>query len=362
MMSTPCQTPIVTGNMFFFHAFDVGDEIDLEAVTRERLVTILPHALATYFKNYHIPLSVELPVGVQSRDYPCESAKLHNFGAITLRYRVPFTSTLEELRSTLIALDALYEDESVKAAGALFNRIRGHTKQPRFFQVRNSYTLIQVAQLPAGATDLSTLTRDYGHLFASLLRFETEKLSEHLKDEILASAFSYYQKDLIIIDTQAALICDDEYAEVLDIFEFANVQHLELQYFDRLLDKQLHIAYEQERKSPPMTAYLPFIGVLVSDPVGDLSKLKVDISVITDRLETSIKLAGEAYISQLYQMLSRKLDLDNWKGSIARKLDIIHDIGSIYQHKLEVIREDILTCSIIILIMLELIIGTLKLS
>jgi hypothetical protein len=216
--------------------------------------------------------------------------------------------------------------------------------------------LIQVAQLP-GESDLHAIKRDYGNLLASLLRFETETLSEHLKDEILADAFSYYHKDLIIVDTHATLLCDDEYDEVLDLFEFANVQHLELQFFDRVLDKQLNIAYEQDHKSPPITAYLPFVGALVSDPVGDLNKLKVDISVITDRLETSIKLAGEAYISQLYQILSHKLDLENWKESISRKLAIIHDIGSIYQHQLETIREDLLTCSIIVLILLELIMG-----
>jgi len=37
------MSPIINGNMFFFHAFDIGDEIDLEAVTREQLVNSLPH-------------------------------------------------------------------------------------------------------------------------------------------------------------------------------------------------------------------------------------------------------------------------------------------------------------------------------
>ena len=134
------------------------------------------------------------------------------------------------------------------------------------------------------------------------MRFETETLSEYQKNEILESAIGYYRGDLIIVDTEAAFIYDDEYEEVLDLFEFANMQQLELQYFDRVLDQQLNVVYEREIRKLPLLSYLPFIGALKSDPVGDLGKLKVDISVITERLENSIKLAGEAYYSELYSL------------------------------------------------------------
>jgi hypothetical protein len=348
-------SPLVSGNIFIFQAFDVGEEIDLKTIAQNRLVTPVQHALPKYFKNYHIPLSI-VPPTIQGNGYRCEHAKLHNFGAISLRYRIPFETTLEDLRTLLVTTDEQYAEHSLRDAETIFNRIQSSVKQPRFFQGRNDYVLIQMNELPGG-NDLGTVKQEYGHLLASLLRFETESLSEHVRDEILSDAFSYYHKDLIIIDTQAALLCDNEYDEVLDLFDFANVQHLELQFFDRILDTKLNLAYEQDRKSPPLRSYLPFIGMMVSDPVGELSRLKVDISVITDRLETSIKLAGEAYISQLYEVLSEKLDLANWKESIGRKLAIIHDIGSIYEHKLEVIREDLLTCSIIVLILLELIMG-----
>ena len=350
-------SPLVSGNIFIFQAFDVGEEMDLKGISQRRLVTPSPQALPKYFKNYHIPLSI-VPPRAQGNGYACEHAKLHNFGAISLRYRIPFSTTLEELRTLVVTTDEQYAEQSLRDGETIFNRIKSEIKQPRFSQGRNDYVLIQMEELPGGK-DLGTVKQEYGHLLASLLRFETESLSEHVRDEILTDAFSYYHKDLIIIDTQAALLCDNDYDEVLDLFDFANIQHLELQFFDRMLDKKLNLAYEQDRKSPPLRSYLPFVGMMVSDPVGELSRLKVDISVITDRLETSIKLAGEAYISQLYAVLSEKLDLANWKESISRKLAIIQDIGSIYEHKLEVIREDLLTCSIIVLILLELLMGLL---
>jgi hypothetical protein len=349
-------SPVISGNIFIFQAFDVGEEMDMRAIAQRRLIEPLQHTLPKYFKNYHIPLFIRPPQS--GTDRVCEYAALHSFGAISFRYRIPFSTTLEELRTLVITTDDLYARYSLRDAELLFNRLHSEIKQPRFFQGHNEYVLIQMSELPGGL-DLEALKQHYGHEIASLIRFETENLSEHVRDEILSGAFSYYHKDLIVIDTQAAILCDDEYDEVIDLFDFANVQHLELQVFDRLLDTKLNAAYEHDRKSPPLQAYLPFIGVMVSDPVGELSRLKVDISVITDRLETSVKLAGEAYISQLYHVLSEKLDLNNWKESISRKLAIIHDIGSIYEHKLEVIREDLLTCSIIILIILELIMGVL---
>ena len=133
-----------------------------------------------------------------------------------------------------------------------------------------------------------------------------KSLSEYQKNDILATAIGYYRGDLIIIDAYAAFVYDDEYEEFLDIFEFANIQHLEMQYFDKLLDQKLHQAYQSPIKKLTFKSYLPFIGVLKNDPVSELGNLKVDISVITERLESSIKLAGEPYFYELYSLLSDK--------------------------------------------------------
>ncbi|HVX00587.1 MAG TPA: hypothetical protein VHA52_09170, partial [Candidatus Babeliaceae bacterium] len=148
--------------------------------------------------------------------------------------------------------------------------------------------------------------------------------------------------------------------EILSIFEFANIQQLELQYFDRVLDQQLNTIYEREVKSVPLKAYLPFIGSALNDPVSELGKLRVDISVITERLESSIKLVGEPYYSEVYSLLTQKLDLQNWKESIQNKLAIIHDISTVYQSKIDARRDDLLSILVILLIFLELLLAIFK--
>ncbi len=346
---------IFNGNIYIFHGFDVGEDINLEKVKDEHMLVRRPLTYSKYFKNYHTPLAVELPHPHNTSHN--ENAKLHNFGVITLRYKIPFSTTLEELRAEINSIEDEYHDQSVSDAGAIFKCIKSAIKHPRFFHLRKSYVVIQINTDPT--MDVLQLKNDYASTIASLLRFETETLSEYQKNEMLESAIGYYRGDLIIVDTDATFLYEDDYEDLLDLFEFANMQQLELQYFDRVLDQQLNTVYEREVKALPLKAYLPFWGTLMNDPVAELGKLRVDISVITERLENSIKLVGEPYYSELYALLIEKLDLKGWKESIQNKLAIIHDIGTVYQSKVDIIRQDLFSVLIIILIFMEFIVGIL---
>lgn len=345
-----------SGNIYIFHAFDVGDDISLEGIKNSGTIITRPLVLPKYFKNYHIPLAVELPHPHNSS--ACTGAKIHNFGAISLTYKIPFKDSLENVREELENLDNQFQEQSVMDVGSIFKKIKPYVKKPKFFQTRSSYLLIQL-DTKESTTDAVQLKEKYGGIIASMLRFETKTLSEAQKNEILEAAIGYFRGDLIVIDTEAAFVYDTEYEEILDLFEFSNIQHLELRYFDRVLDQQLNFIYEEKAKKLPLKAYLPSIGTLSRSPVDELGKLRVDISVITERLEGGIKLAGEAYFSELYSLLVDKLGLEDWKESIAKKLSIIKDIRSVFQQKIDAAREDLLSVLIIILIFIELVIGLL---
>jgi len=345
-----------SGNIYLFHAFDVGDDINFEKVQQIRSLTQVPLTLPKYFKNYHTPLAVELPRPHESAR--CISAKINSFGAISLTYQLPFDGTLERVLKDFNRINNQFLEQSVIDAKSIFKKIEHCITQPHFFQMNTTYAVVQVN--PDQAISITDLKNQYGGVITSMLRFETQSLSEYQKNEILASAIGYFRGDLIIVDTDATFLYDAEYAEILDLFEFANIQQLELRYFDRLLDQQLHKIYEGEGRNLPIQSYLPFSVSVSSDPIARLGKLKVDISVITERLESSIKFAGEPYFSELYDLLVQQLDLSNWKHSIDRKLTIIHDIQSVYQNKIDVTRGDILSILVIVLIFIELLIGLLN--
>lgn len=347
---------LFSGNIFIFHAFDVGDDISLEKLRATATVTLRPLALPKYFKNYHIPLSIELPEPHESTQ--CIGVKIHSFGAISLTYKIPFKSTLYEVRKELESLVNQFQEQSVEDLGLLYRRIKRFINKPKFFHTRSSYVVIQVDPQP-DKIDIAILKKEYGGIIASALRFETETLSEYQKNEMLDDAIGYFRGDLIVIDPAAAFVYDPMYEEILDFFEFVNIQQLELHYFDRTLDQQLNIIYEEKARKVPIKSYLPFIGSLSRGPIDDLGKLKVDISVITERLEGSIKLVGEPYFSELYELLVEKLGINEWKRTVDKKLDIIKEVRLVLQNKIDSIREDMLTMLIIILIFIELLVGVL---
>ena len=351
------QSHLFSGNIFIFQAFDIGEDINLEKVRQSGTVLIRPLTLSKYFKNYHTPLPIDLPHPHESSKFI--SSNLHSFGVISLAYKVPFHDTLENLRKKLVSIDSEFQEQGVVDASSIFKMIKKYVKHERFFHLRTSYVVIQVDPRPDKISVVGFKDR-YGSVIASLLRFETESLSEYQKGEILDSAMGYYREDLFIIDTQAAFVYDDEYEDILDLFEFANIQQLELQYFDRMLDQQLNVVYQREVRTLPLKAYIPLIGSLPRDLIGSLGILKVEISVIIERLESSIKIAGEEFISELYAVLVDKLDLKNWKESINTKLEIIRDMNTFHQNKVDSIREDFLSILIIVLIFIELVVGILS--
>jgi len=348
---------IFSGNILILWAYDVGEDINLQKVEESRDIIKTPLQLPKHFKQYNVPLAVELP-RPRAHSY-CIGSKIYNFGAISLTYKIPFTDTLENLRVNCNELANKYQEQSVIDAQSIYKKIEPFIIQPKFFQTNASYVIIQVDPQPT-ALDLTQLQKTYGSTIASTLRFETEILSEFQKNEILDSAIGYFRGSLIVIDVDAAFVYEEEYHDIIDLFEFANIQQLELRFFDRLLDQQINTIYERKETTLSWGAYLPFFGTFFSDPVGQLSKLKADISVITERLESSIKIAGEPYYSEIHNVLVDKLDIKNWHDGIDRKLKIVEDVQTVFQQKIDANREDLFSILIIILIFVELIFGILS--
>lgn len=351
-METEIKQTTFSGNVFIFYAFDVGDDIDFEGLEKQQPLIIRPYSPPKYFKNYQTLLNVELPHphGTSS----CFSSKLLRFGVFSLIYKIPFSETLDDLQQVIIDIDQKYQEQSVIDAFSLYKKIKPCIVKPHFFQLRSSYTVIQTN--PLQGQDAKSFKDQYGNNIASLLRFETKNLSPAQRNEILESASGYYRGDLVVIDTEAAFISDPEYDELIEIFEFANIQQLELQYYDQVLSKKLNAIYESRLPNIPWSNYLPFVNTHHNATL-ELGRLRADISVVTEQLQSSIKLTGDPYLFGIYQMLFDNLDLKGWHESIDKKLDIIKDVREIYENQVTSIRGDMLSILVIILILIEVILG-----
>lgn len=349
------STQEFSGNLYIFHAFDVGEDIHLTALERAHVIDDLPLQLPKYLKYSQMPLAVELPHPHETSAWV--SSKIYNFGVISTTYKVPFSCTLSELQKTIQNIQSKFIEQSVSDTHTIFKRIKDFVVQPKFFHLRTSYTLIQVDTNDQLRSDTLAIKKQFSDEICSLLRFEDESLSEYQKEDILETAIGYYRGDLIIIDSEAAFLYDDEYQELLDLFEFANIQQLELRYFDRLLDRQLYSIYERKVGKLPIQSYIPFFGNFISDPVVELGRLKADISVITEQLHGSVKVSGNSYYAEIYTLISQKLDLSAWQNSINNKLEILKDVRLVYQSKIDSIRGDLVSTLIIVLIFMELMVA-----
>src|SRR3990167_3414938 len=239
----------VNGTLSLIHAFDIGDAIDLEAAQRERGIHTIQRNWPKYFKSYHTPLALATH---QLKN--CKSAHLHHFCVLSLVYEVTFYGTLKELRSAINTIGENYKNQSIEDAHSIFRKIKHAITQPKFFQQQSSYVIIHFDPRTTQITG-TQLQTTYAPLIASTLRFETQSVSAFQVNDIVKTAISYYDNDLIIVDSESALVFDQEPDEVIDLFELANIQQLELRYFDTLLEKQLDIVYNQAHQPMPLLNY-----------------------------------------------------------------------------------------------------------
>jgi hypothetical protein len=351
----------LSGNILLFYSFDVGDDVDLQSIKSKNLLEPFELPPSSYFKNYRVPLSFKLegtetPIISENKGsilgHGCILSRVYHFGAMSFCYQIPFNDTIDNLKMKLIDIKKEFDLKSELDAKQVFHKINSSIKKPRFFNLKNDYFAIHVNPLAE-----KIISDDFKELFgakiASLLRLEIKTLSEYQIDQILESSTGYYGQDLIIIDSKSAFIYDNEYLEPLEFFESANVQLLEFQYYDRLIDQKLNFFYSQQTYKVPLRAYLPLIGERFDSSISRLAKMRVDISVITEQLENTVKMTGDAYYLKFYSVLVEKLYLKDWRESINRKLNIVHDLHMVYHERLDTIHEELLTVVIIILIAFE---------
>jgi len=369
------QRDIFAGDIIFFYVYDIGDDIDLELVKSQHLVPTYSTPLSVRFKNYHIPVSYHLrgnnlvsegegyePFTGDFRENDSALggeeegthlprcfvlSKIHGFGVLSYCYRIPFKGTLSMLKKRLIELKSEYDQISDTYAYETFKKIQGAVVSPQFCNLKNDYFTVHVSPQRSSFSG-EKLMEAYGADIASLLRLEVNPLSSYQQDMILRSRTGYYGNELIVIDSGGSFVYDDACYDSMELFEFVTIQHLELQYFDRLLDKRLHTFY---------THHLDSVKARGATSIAELAQLSVDISVITERLENSIRMSGDEYYSDIYERLVKKLSIDRWREGVQRKLGIIRDLYEVQQTGQDLLFHKRWTLVIVALIAFESIIG-----
>lgn len=329
-----------TGEVVYLYAFDVAYEL-----IRRPVPQLLGQPVAQFVVDaskrsprqlfFYRPQMVRLPplerLGPQGPVRLERTIKLLPIGAISIMVRVPFTvRQIEELVG--------FHDLQFSSGTWLYDEVRAlaHEVQQelRPFLVRpvdtlgdeEAYTVFCVRG-PLRAPDGSICAAeewllDNRRRVAGLLVEERDasKLSEQETVESTNKYLSYYERDLVVVDWDAALVIDEPryFDETLYLMELANVQLAELEAYDRMLDDAVERSYRDVLRRPPGRGRMKV--------QRSLRELRIDLARLSDELSNITKFFGDWHLARIYQALSSRFHLADWHHTIDQKLKTLDDL------------------------------------
>jgi hypothetical protein len=264
------------------------------------------------------------------------TVKLLPVGAISISVRVPFDGcTIDDLvgfHELRFADGTSLYDEVRRLADDVRQELRGYYIRP-VEQLRDeeAYTVFCInSPLPGRSSDGSVEPPSAEAWYAanrraiaSLVTEEPnpELLSEQESEESTGRYFSYYRRDLVVIDWDAALIVDEPrfFEETLYILELANVQLAELEAYDRILDNTVERSY----RDIAVRRFKARAGLTVQK---ELREIRVDLARLSDELSNITKFFGDWHLARIYQGVSARFHLSDWHRTIDEKLKTMDDL------------------------------------
>jgi hypothetical protein len=355
---------IQQGQVVALFAFDVGYEVSLEKL-RAMMATTPVQPLSrkkqtpTYLQYTKPPQILHL--GLASGHFAVPGtiqATIFDFGAVSISYRWPLANpqslSLDELpRVSHDLYNFNLEPHAKEQVESLIKKIEPAIVRPRLAEMVEDYYLFIVEALdqPLKADELMARHRS---TLAQTVRFEMSPLSRLQQDEAVSQSISYYENDLTLVDWNAAIIYDRDYEDTANVLELLNVELLEARYIDGQLDKRIADYGSLVRKRPelPIPLRRPYKEV-----IEDLAELRLESSLLSERVENSLKLVGDLYLARLHSAAAQRFYLQEWDRIISRKLEIISDFYQLLTDRVHTAQSQTLEVIIVALILVELVLA-----
>jgi hypothetical protein len=335
-----------TGEIVFIYAFDVAYELQ-----RTPIRTLLGQPVAQFAVDaskrsprqlffYRAQMVRLLP---QERFGPLgpvrveRSVKILPVGAISITVRVPFS--VEHVRDLVAFHDLRFTngvylyDEVRELADEVRRELIPYAVRPvpRLGE-EEAYTVFCLHAPLTSAAAAPVRAEDWLHAHrrevAALLTEEPDvtHLSDQESEESTGKNFSYYDRDMVVVDWDAAIVIDEPryLDEILYIMELANLQLAELEAYDRLLDDAVDRAYRDLSARRVGRWQVPRVQ-------RELREIRVDLARLSDELSNITKFFGDWHLARLYQGLAARFHLADWHRTIDDKLKTLDDLYQILQ-------------------------------
>ena len=364
----PSRTKRYTGEVVYIYAFDVAYEM-----TRQPVRELLGQPVAQFVVDaskrsprqlfFYRPQMVRLPplerIGPHGPLRVERVIKLLPVGAISISVRVPFeVEQVEDLVGyhDLQFSNGSLSDEVRRLAEEVRSELAAHYVRPvGQLADEEAYTVFCIESpllAEAGATlGAEAWWRANRRAVASLLTQEpdADHLSKQEADESTGRFLSYYERDLVVIDWDAALIIDERqnFEETLYVMELANLQLAELEAYDRILDDSLERAYRDLNTRPARGR---------AAVLRELREIRIDLARFSDELGNITKFFGDWHLARIYENISARFHLGDWHRTIDKKQRTLDDLYELLNHDQTNRWMLILEVTIVLLFVIDLVI------
>jgi hypothetical protein len=330
----PSEPSIQKGICFVLFAYDTALSINLDDAERrihdatQRDTIRHKRRAPSYFEYQPPPLRITQTVEPfnlgthQSRENV--DLVVYDFGAVSVIYSIPIHGRFADL---LGLSEELYDNQlllsdSRRRVEQLLTSLGDTAIKGNIADVVEDYVIFHIEAFTT-ALDPKELLANHAQEITQILRAERQALSDQEIEDALASKISFSSHDIALVDWNASLLLDRDGDDVRTVLEFANVELLEMRYLDQKLDRALNQAYETLSKRPVTLSRL--LGYYSAD-LRSVAELQVDNALIFEGVNNTLKLLGDQYLARVYRIANKRFHLDEWDGSILRKLQTLESI------------------------------------
>lgn len=359
----PGTRPALQGEVVYFYAFDVANEIRLDGVAEilaERPVpfTVSPARTTPKAMTFSRPLGVEFsPQAVTLFGQPVRLlVRVYEVGVVSIMVRAPAAGeSLQDLipfHRPLVNGGRPLDELARELCRDVCRGLAPCLVQPGEMTDPEAYTTFVLTHID-GERDANQWCAGHRREIAGLLcETPPERLSASQVDEVLRLNRSFESTDLVVIDWDAALVVDldSTVEDVLLILELANLQLEEFQWMDRSLDRHLEKAYSDLRR--------PFRSSL--RVLRSLRQMRIDLARLADEVTHATKFIGDWHLARIYLLARERFHIDQWRASVEQRLGQLDQLYTLVRGELNDRRMLWLEVIIVVFFAIDLLILLLK--
>ncbi|MEN6396826.1 MAG: hypothetical protein ABFC78_10120 [Methanoregula sp.] len=339
----------------FYRIYDIGREIDIDWLekslarnyftARTSFVRVKPKSIMIESSPLLIRM---LPVTVEreGRSYEFSAvARVYDIGVISLCFIYDDDQAdhreLENIAFRFAGQEGL-SDFFIQYLNTLGEIIKPHIKNfaidPDFYE---DYTIY--------VTDRRDDTIDP----VPLLLGDRTCVSPQIREDIVKNSLSYSDTDLAVISWDSALLCGPESpTDIIDLIEFANVQVLELRYYDRELTREMSRMYDDIEHADRLSWFNrsgQYHAIMRHQ-----MKISAEISETIEKVDNLIKVTEDIYYARVYATALKILRSSQWSESVSRKIAVIRENYSMLSDEVRIQHSNFLEWVVILLIAFEI--------